>query len=1046
MHWHSTGDGMSRLILAVLLLSVLSGCQEREPPQDPQVAIEPDLSANRSLFRVELAWPDPEPGTCSDRELGVGEIHDLHFELVAEESLHLSLEQRGVDVKVRLVGPSVAPLIFDSPTGVRGTEHIFLVARETGEHRFEILAWDVETSGPYRLCVESRRPAAARDWDRAAAARMFYETRYGEAVEVDQKAARYQRAAELAARAGEQALQARALASLGEVDQKRRRPAAATSSLQQALEIWRQLGDLEQQALVLDQLGSAWRRQGELDLSRDAHQGALDAWRRLGRDAAEATALNNLGLVAQQAGRYRLAFERYSQALMLWERLDERCDMVKTHTNLGSFYALFDEQSRAWDHYRQAVSSAARCEDAKVVSQTLPVVTTKMANLLAEEGQREAALEQYRHALKLRRTAGDRFGEAVTLNSIALVSGSEDPHAAFAAFRSALAIFRELGDASNQATVLRNLAALQESAGDFREARRSNEEALGLASRASNHEAQALAELGLARLAHHAGDLVEAELRARRAVELVEARRGVIARGDLRSSYRASRQAYYDVLVTILADRHRREPGKGFDARAFEVADGSRARNLLDLIGQEPDRAPRVALEALIAEINATHREWLGASLSKASPSLGAIETDLRSLLAKYHELSIRERLDSGTVAFPSLDRIRRETLDPGSLLLVYHFTSSSGWLWAVTPSASILYELAASRSQIETTIATLLASDLRNIEKSEGHLQAISRLLLAPVGRKLGQQRLLITGPGILHTLPWAALPHPVTGRPLGLEHEVVHLPSVAVLEALRARALLRTPAAGSEIAIVANAVYSPDDPRLSRPLPASRPELPWLAPLPGSLTEAKAAARWLGASSREFLGFEARRELLSQGDLAGFRILHFATHALLDLPGSAGIRGGLETEDLFPAIESADLAALVFTRFDRSGRPVDGYLRAYEIRQLELAADLVVLSACRTVLGEDIHGEGLVGLTHAFLAAGARQVVATLWDVDDRATAELMGHFYRELSRGRTPSRALSLAQAAMWRQPKWRAPHFWAGFVFQGDWVPHQGKAPA
>ena len=120
-----------------------------------------------------------------------------------------------------------------------------------------------------------------------------------------------------------------------------------------------------------------------------------------------------------------------------------------------------------------------------------------------------------------------------------------------------------------------------------------------------------------------------------------------------------------------------------------------------------------------------------------------------------------------------------------------------------------------------------------------------------------------------------------------------------------------------------------------------------------------------------------------------------------------------------------------------DRAGRDVDGYLRAGEIATLQLAADLVVLSACKSGLGSEIRGEGLVGLTQAFFAAGASRTLASLWDVDAQATAKLMGRFYRNLlHQGLSPSASLREAQEWMWKQPQWNAPSYWAGFVLEGD----------
>jgi CHAT domain-containing protein len=126
------------------------------------------------------------------------------------------------------------------------------------------------------------------------------------------------------------------------------------------------------------------------------------------------------------------------------------------------------------------------------------------------------------------------------------------------------------------------------------------------------------------------------------------------------------------------------------------------------------------------------------------------------------------------------------------------------------------------------------------------------------------------------------------------------------------------------------------------------------------------------------------------------------------------------------------------VLSLVDEQGKPQDGFLRVHEIYNLNLPAELVVLSACQTGLGKEIKGEGLVGLTRGFMYAGARRVVVSLWNVNDKATAELMQRFYRGILKGnQTPAAALRTAQTEMWRQKQWHSPYYWAAFVQQGEW---------
>ncbi len=172
--------------------------------------------------------------------------------------------------------------------------------------------------------------------------------------------------------------------------------------------------------------------------------------------------------------------------------------------------------------------------------------------------------------------------------------------------------------------------------------------------------------------------------------------------------------------------------------------------------------------------------------------------------------------------------------------------------------------------------------------------------------------------------------------------------------------------------------------------------------------------------SASAKILDFNASRETVMGREFGQYSIIHFATHGLIDS-------------------ERPELSSIVLSLVDKEGRPVIGFLRLNEIYGMKLSADLVVLSGCRTGLGREMRGEGLISLTRGFMYAGAPRVVASLWRVDDAATAELMRRFYEGMLRGRMrPAEALRAAKVAMWAQPRWRSPFFWAAFELQGEWM--------
>jgi CHAT domain-containing protein len=331
-----------------------------------------------------------------------------------------------------------------------------------------------------------------------------------------------------------------------------------------------------------------------------------------------------------------------------------------------------------------------------------------------------------------------------------------------------------------------------------------------------------------------------------------------------------------------------------------------------------------------------------------------------------------------------------------------------------------------------------------------------LSQLLFGQVQEQLGGKRLIIVSEGILQYIPVDALPAPLpntvgatsigagaaiaAGQPLLIAtHEIVTLPSISTLAAIRNK---KHEVGPSErvVAVLADPVFSASDDRVENGIQSSviasksdqvssQPSVRGLegASRRGSPIRlahaAEEADAILAAAPRGAgmlaSGFEASRETAMGSRVAEYRILHFATHGFLNT-------------------DHPELSGIVLSMVNRNGSKTNGFMSLQDIYNLDLSADVVVLSACDTALGKDVKGEGLVGLTHGFMAAGARSVVASLWKVDDRATAVLMANFYKAmLQDGLTPVAALRFAKQKVRQEKAWQAPYFWAGFELQGEY---------
>lgn len=280
------------------------------------------------------------------------------------------------------------------------------------------------------------------------------------------------------------------------------------------------------------------------------------------------------------------------------------------------------------------------------------------------------------------------------------------------------------------------------------------------------------------------------------------------------------------------------------------------------------------------------------------------------------------------------------------------------------------------------------------------------------------------------------SALRAPHSALPLIVNHEIINLPSVSVMMLLRQELAQRKPAPKA-VAVLADPVFEASDARvkakglakvaatnsassaLARSL-RSFDVREGLARLMLSRDEAEAIAAAVPEHARlKALDFKASRAEAMNAALSQYRIVHFATHGLLNA-------------------ERPELSGLVFSLVDEQGNAQDGFLRLHEIYNLKLPAELVVLSACQSGLGKDIKGEGMIGLTRGFMYAGAARVVASLWRVDDYATSVLMKNFYRGMLQEKLPAAAaLRKAQIEMLQQKQWQSPFYWSGFVLQGEW---------
>jgi CHAT domain-containing protein/tetratricopeptide (TPR) repeat protein len=823
--------------------------------------------------------------------------------------------------------------------------------------------------------------------------------------------------------------QATTLNNLGILDCDQGEPRKGIESLTESLAKAREIQDKGIQASDLINLAFAYEQIQEDQKALEYDQEALALARAQGERDQEATALNNLGGTYLSIGDWETSIQYFHQALPLIHEIKDRLKEAKTLINLGDALRRlkrFDEAGKAFD---QALALGRETKDAETQTAAL----TTLAFLYVKSHQADRAVEPAREALRL----AHGFPEW-ELNALYALGSAH----------------RELGDS--------------------RAAREELGKALSLAHLRGDRSREAEIDLVLARAERDEGDLTAAREQVRSALEIVESIRTRVLDPRLRTSFLATKQDFYELYIDSLMPSPGAPPDKTRIAEAFQISEQARARSLLDVLSESGADIRKGADPALVDHerrlrdaINTLEGQRFNL-LAGEKPDRRKLDQTERKLAETFDEYNrVQADLRAGSTVYAALtqpqpltvEEIQGQILDGKAMLLEYSLGEKRSFLWVVTPDSVQSFELP-GRERIETMARRYYEQvTARNqsrpgespqawkqrIDRADADAERVgrdlSRLLLTPAERLLGDRLLIIVADGALQYIPFAALPLSASGAPLATRHEVVSLPSASALAVLR-RAVRGRSRAPKALAIFADPVFQATDERLThRPGKAERQSLvvktrgdwprsdarqaegeerPSFRRLPSSLKEARTISS-LVPPDQLFLavGFDASRAKAISPGLAQYRNVHFATHGVLDS-------------------RRPELSKLVLSLYDEKGKPQNGFLLLNDIYSLNLDADLVVLSACRTALGKEVRGEGLIGLTRGFMDAGAARVLASLWSVEDRATADLMGSFYRAMLRQKlSPAAALRRAQLEMAARPGRRSPYYWAGFSLQGEW---------
>lgn len=803
----------------------------------------------------------------------------------------------------------------------------------------------------------------------------------------------------------------------------------ALRSFRLAQTVSEKIGDLEGVGIALNKIGIVKRAQYDYAQDLLAQQKALAIFEAIGTKRGAALALQSLNHLYLLLGDYQEAFNCARKSLQLYEEVGHTRGIASALTDIATVYAVQNNPQQALAHYERAMKISEELEDRIQAA----ILRGEMATRHLALGNYEQALWLFQVILRETESSGDQTGAAIIRNEIGRVYAAQGRYEeALDYHRQALAVLETGNEKRAVVTTLVNMSDAYLAEGKFAEAAPIAERVLSLARQIgqpfdlwSALTAAGYCQLALRRPAEARESFTEA-------VAIIERLRAQAAGGaeDSQRYFEDGLRAHHG-LISLLAQENR-------PLEALALAERVKARTLLDALqlggigiqkamtAEEREQERRLKSELTMLNTQLTHITQSAKPdpqrVSDLKPRLEKARLDYEAFQTSLYSAHPELRTRRGDAPIIKAEELAAVIHAPTSALLEYVVTDDATYLFAVTKAAgkraadvqvfTLPIKLAELARQVESFRRRLAERDL-------GFRDAARRLydlLLKPARAQLrGKTDLVIAPDDKLWDLPFQALLS--DDNHYVLEHSAVsYAPSLTVL-----REMAKTGRRGSETARMNLLAFG--NPALGREAMARaalalRDEK--LDPLPEAEAEVKGLGRLYGAAhSKIYVGAEAR-EARAKAEAGDFRILHFATHGVLN--------------NAAPMYSHLALA--------QGDKYEDGLLEAWELMRMDLKADLVTLSACETARGRYGAGEGVIGLTWALFVAGVPSTVVSQWKVESASTRDLMLSFHRKLltpppaaPAAATKAEALRQAELKVMKNPETSHPFYWAGFVLVG-----------
>ncbi|AUT00313.1 hypothetical protein CLI64_07900 [Nostoc sp. CENA543] len=724
----------------------------------------------------------------------------------------------------------------------------------------------------------------------------------------------------------------------------------ALQSFQRALAIYREIKNRRGEALTLNYIAIVNRTLGDNIQALNFYKQALSIFREIGDSLNEGTVLNNIGIIHENLGQYPQALEFYQQALTIRKKVGDRNGEAFTLTNLGFINTTLGQYPQALKFYQQSLAIFKSLGDKRREALTLNAIGIYYRTI----NEYPQALGFYQQALNIFIEIGERRGEATTLNNIGDFRRNQGEYLqAQELFQKALNLFIQVGDKSGEGVALSNLGRVYLHQKQYPQTQQFFRQALAIFQQLGDKASEARTLRYIGSVFYESGEFTSAEQTLREGVEILESLRTKLSDANKISIFE-TQIATYQLLQKVLIAQNK-------ISEALEISERGRSRAFVELLSS---------------------RQNLAITLDK-----------------------------------PTISSLKQIAKTQNATLVQYSIISNENlYIWVIQPTGEIAFEQVDLQKNINIPLKNLVTMSRKSIGISQRRgiqvqpsrnnqpqqLQKLHEILIKPIEKHLPKDvnsRVIFIPQESLFLVPFAALQDD-NGKYLIENHTILTAPSIQVLDLTSKQRISRRESVKKkgDILVVGN----PTMPKM----PITNEQL---TSLRGAEKEAIEIADLL--KTQAIIGSKATKSAILPR-MKQARIIHFATHGLLDDFKGFGVPGAIA---LAPSSQD------------------DGFLTAGEILDMKLNAELVVLSACDTG-GGTITGDGVIGLSRSLITAGVPSVIVSLWSVNDNSTAFFMSEFYRHLQKN--PDKAVALRQAMLTTKQKYNHPFDWAAFTLIGE----------